>query len=97
MESDNIWDLRFFSCQHCQRWNECVAALAMNEIPCAIFDTRKYLRGDAVITLRGPGPDANDAHALNLFLLGRGVAEVYGTVVRIETLIPLLARRRPTS
>src|SRR6266705_1719476 len=71
MECDDIWCLRFFSCQHCQRWNECVAALAMNEIPCAIFDTRKHLRGDAVVTLRGPGPHTNNAHSLDHFLFGQ--------------------------
>src|SRR6266700_5409678 len=69
MESDNIWDLRFFSCQHSQWWNECMAALAMNEIPCAIFDNRKYLRSDAVVTPRGPGPNTNNAHSLDHFLL----------------------------
>src|SRR6266849_5239909 len=68
MESDDIGDLSFFSCQHCQWWNECVAALTMNEIPRAMFDKRKHLRGDAVVTLRGPGPYTNNAHSLDHFL-----------------------------
>src|SRR6266568_2069481 len=63
MESDDIGNLSFFSCQHCQWWNECMAALAMNQIPCAMFNTRKHLWGDAVVTLRGPGPYTDNAHS----------------------------------
>src|SRR2546430_7069890 len=68
MESDDIGNLRFFSCQHCQWWNKCMATLAMNKIPCAMFDNRKHPRGDAVVALRGPGPNTNNAHPLNHFL-----------------------------
>src|SRR2546425_9693530 len=64
MESDDIGNLCLFSCQHCQRWHESMTSLAMNKIPCTIFDNRKYLRGNAVVTLRGPSPNTNNAHFL---------------------------------
>src|SRR5947208_2191901 len=48
-----------------------MATLAMNEIPCARFDNRKHLWGDAVVTPCCPGPNTNNVHSLDHLLPGK--------------------------
>src|ERR1700730_11398652 len=80
MESNDIWNLCFFSRQHCQRWNERMASLAMHEVPTTLPNNRKNFGRDAVIPLRRPGAHPNDAHSLDhFFLWQRSIRAVWGS------------------
>src|SRR5712691_3278066 len=76
MKSDNVWDLCFFSREHCQRRNKGMTTLTVDEIPCAVFDNGIHLRRDVVVLLRRPGPNSHDAHAFDFILPGKWSSKV---------------------
>src|SRR5579859_6405263 len=76
MEGDNI---RYFclSCrQHSQWRHKCMTSLAVNEIPCAVFDQRIKLWRDIIVAPRRPGLHTNDTHSLVLYFPGEPVIKL---------------------
>src|SRR5713226_3546879 len=71
MKCDNIWNLRFFSREHRQGRDKCIAALAMDEIPSTAINNGIDFGCDVVVMLWQPCANSNDTHPLDYFLFGK--------------------------
>ena len=70
MEREHVGDARAFGCQHCQRRNERVNALAVDDVPaasgnCVTSDFAVQLRREVVVAVGGVGAHAQDVDAFD--------------------------------
>src|SRR5579859_4103051 len=76
MKGDNIGYFCPSCRQHSHRRYACMASLAMNKVPCTVFDQGKDPWRDIIIATRRPCFHANDAHSLVFDLSGELVIQL---------------------